>query len=160
MELLTRKQQVFIFRLRIGHCRLLAHLHRLRTSHTDDPDPRTRTPVIVHCMTTFAELHGLKKCTWKRNCGERRSRPRGSLRIPSPQQELASSMRRITKKNFQNLRLLLLLLDGIFVSGGCCCCWLGIICSEGCLCCWMGCFQKASCRRCWLGIYVSEGCCC
>ena len=33
---LDRAAQVIIFRLRTGHCQLLSHLHRLKTSHSDE----------------------------------------------------------------------------------------------------------------------------
>ena len=36
IDKLQRHDQVIIFRLRTGHCRLLSHLHRLKISRTDE----------------------------------------------------------------------------------------------------------------------------
>ncbi|KAK7115386.1 hypothetical protein V1264_001263 [Littorina saxatilis] len=61
---LDRKQQVTIFRLRTGHCRLLSHLYRLKISHTDqcpcDTGPQTPEHVLQACPT----FDTLRRQTW------------------------------------------------------------------------------------------------
>ena len=50
---LPRKQQVVIFRLRTGHCRLRSHLYRLGLSHTPncpcETGPHTPEHVLQDC---------------------------------------------------------------------------------------------------------------
>ena len=56
---LPRKQQVVIFRLRTGHCRLRSHLHRLGLSHTPDCpcDTSPHTPEhVIQCCPDYKDL--------------------------------------------------------------------------------------------------------
>ncbi|XP_041371511.1 uncharacterized protein LOC121385042 [Gigantopelta aegis] len=53
LESLDRTQQVIIFRIRTGHCRLLSHLYRLRLAHTDEcpcgTDAQTSEHILQSC---------------------------------------------------------------------------------------------------------------
>ena len=53
LETLDRTQQVIIFRVRTGHCRLLSHLYRLRLAHTDEcpcgTDSQTPEHILQSC---------------------------------------------------------------------------------------------------------------
>ena len=61
---LDRKHQVIIFRLRTGHCRLLAHLHKLKISQTDEcpcgSGPQTPQHILQACPT----YNDLRRQTW------------------------------------------------------------------------------------------------
>ena len=52
---LPRQEQTILFRLRTGHCRLLAHLHRLKIAYTDEcpcgTGPQTPEHVLLSCPT-------------------------------------------------------------------------------------------------------------
>ena len=50
LDHLTRKQQIVIFRLRTGHCRLLAHLNRIRISHTNECPYGTESQATEHVL--------------------------------------------------------------------------------------------------------------
>ena len=64
IERLTRAQQVVIFRLRTGHCRLLAHLCRLRISHTDECPCGTGTQTPEHVLQTCPTFSDLREKFW------------------------------------------------------------------------------------------------
>lgn len=61
-----RHQQTILFHLRTGHCRLLSHLYRLKTSHTDTcargdgartpppPTPRASSSIVPSLQTYLA----------------------------------------------------------------------------------------------------------
>ena len=61
---LDRAAQVTIFRLRIGHCQLLSHLHRLEISHSDEcpfgTGPQTPNHILQSCPT----FDDLRRQTW------------------------------------------------------------------------------------------------
>ena len=61
---LDRTQQVAIFRLRTGHCQLLALLFRLKISHTDEcpcgTGQQTPSPVLKSCPT----FDSLRRQAW------------------------------------------------------------------------------------------------
>ncbi|KAK7091102.1 hypothetical protein V1264_008831 [Littorina saxatilis] len=59
---LARAHQVVIFRLRTGHCRLLAHLYRMKISHTDDCETGTQTP--EHVLQTCPSFAALRSELW------------------------------------------------------------------------------------------------
>lgn len=58
---LKRHQQIVLFRLRTGHCRLLSHLYRLKIAHTDECPCGTglQTPehILLHCPTHATLRH-------------------------------------------------------------------------------------------------------
>ena len=49
---MTREQQVQMFRLRTGHCGLLAHLYRIGRSHTDQCPCGTGVQDVDHLLQT------------------------------------------------------------------------------------------------------------
>ena len=61
---LDRAAQVTIFSLRTGHCQLLAHLHRLNISHSDEcscgSGPQTPNHILQSCLT----FEALRRHTW------------------------------------------------------------------------------------------------
>ena len=61
---LTRRQQTIIFRLRTGHCRLLAHLNRIRISHTDECPCGTETQTPEHILQSCPIHDKLRQATW------------------------------------------------------------------------------------------------
>ena len=61
---LTRKQQTIIFRLRTGHCRLLAHLNRIRISHTDECPCGTEPQTPEHILQSCSIHDRLRQATW------------------------------------------------------------------------------------------------
>ena len=69
LENLKRNDQVIIFRLRTGHCRLLSHLHRLKISHTDEcpcgTGPQTPEHLLQYCPTYKTQ----REDTWKGEVG-------------------------------------------------------------------------------------------
>ena len=62
--LLDRAQQVVIFRLRTGHCRLLHHLYRLRVSHTDECPCGSGIQTPEHLLQSCPTFHALRQETW------------------------------------------------------------------------------------------------
>ena len=64
IHFLTRKQQVTIFRLRTGHCRLLSHLNRLSISHTDECPCGTAAQTPEHILQNCPLLGELRQATW------------------------------------------------------------------------------------------------
>ena len=64
LDLLTRKEQVTIFRLRTGHCRLLAHLNRLNISDTEKCPSGTSLHTHVHILQEYPLLGNLCQATW------------------------------------------------------------------------------------------------
>ena len=64
IDLLKRKEQVTIFRLRTGHCRLLAHLNRLHISHTDECPCGTSPQTPEHVLQTCPLLDNLRQAIW------------------------------------------------------------------------------------------------
>ena len=83
---LTRRQQTIIFRLRTGHCRLLAHLNRIRIAHTNECPCGTKSQTPEHILQSCPIHDELRQATWpdgetyKRSSGERRS-PCGDCRL-------------------------------------------------------------------------------
>ena len=61
---LTRKQQVTIFRLRTGHCRLLSHLYKLKISHTDECQCGTAPQTPEHLLQNCPLFGELRQATW------------------------------------------------------------------------------------------------
>ena len=64
---LDRKQQVAIFRLRTGHCQLLAHLYRLKIAHTDECPCGTGPQTPEHVLQTCPTFDALRRQTWPRD---------------------------------------------------------------------------------------------
>ena len=64
LDLLTRREQVQIFRLRTGHCRLLAHLNRLHISHTDECPCGTSPQTPEHILQNCPLFVDLRQATW------------------------------------------------------------------------------------------------
>ena len=64
---LNRAQQVTIFRLRTGHCRLLSYLYRLRLAPTDDCPCGTGSQTPEHLLQTCPTYTALRQETWP--CG-------------------------------------------------------------------------------------------
>ena len=61
---LTRRQQIIIFRLRTGHCRLLAHLNKIRVSHTDECPCGTESQTPEHILQSCPLYDNLRRATW------------------------------------------------------------------------------------------------
>ena len=61
---LTRKQQVTIFRLRTGHCRLLSHLYKLKLSHTDECRRSTAPQTPEHILQNCPLFDEPRQATW------------------------------------------------------------------------------------------------
>ena len=61
---LNRKQQVIIFRLRTGHCRLLSHLYKLKISHTDECPCGTGTQTPEHILQMCPTYDHLRSQFW------------------------------------------------------------------------------------------------
>ena len=66
---LNRTEQVIIFRLRTGHCRLLAHLYRLKISHTDECPCGTGTQTPEHLLQECPQYNDLREKTWNSDVG-------------------------------------------------------------------------------------------
>ena len=64
LDLLPRRQQIIIFRLRTGHCRLLAHLHKIRVSHTDECPCGTAPQTPEHILQSCPLHDNLRQATW------------------------------------------------------------------------------------------------
>ena len=64
IDRLSRKQQVIIFRLRTGHCRLQAHLYRIRISHTEECPCGTSTQTQEHILQSCPQHDTLRQATW------------------------------------------------------------------------------------------------
>ena len=61
---LPRKQQVVIFRLRTGHCRLRSHLHRLGLSHTPNCPCDTGPHTPEHILQSCPQYQDLRTQQW------------------------------------------------------------------------------------------------
>ena len=61
---LTRRQQTIIFRLRTGHCRLLAHLNRIRIAHTNECPCGTKSQTPEHILQSCPLHDELRQATW------------------------------------------------------------------------------------------------
>ena len=61
---LDRAAQVRIFRLRIGHCQLLSHLHRLKISHSDECPCGTGPQTPNHILQSCPTFDALRRQTW------------------------------------------------------------------------------------------------
>ena len=61
---LQRHQQVVIFRLRTGHCRLRSHLHRLGLSHTPNCPCETGPHTPEHVLQDCPLHQDLRKQLW------------------------------------------------------------------------------------------------
>ena len=64
LETLDRTQQVIIFRVRTGHCRLLSHLYRLRLAHTDECPCGTDSQTPEHILQSCPSHNSLRQETW------------------------------------------------------------------------------------------------
>ena len=64
LETLDRTQQVIIFRVRTGHCRLLSHLYRLRLAHTDGCPCGTDSQTPEHILQSCPSHNTLRQETW------------------------------------------------------------------------------------------------
>ena len=64
LETLDRTQQVIIFRVRTGHCRLLSHLYRLRLAHTDECPCGTDSQTPEHILQSCPSHNTLRQETW------------------------------------------------------------------------------------------------
>ena len=58
---MTREQQVQMFRLRTGHCGLLAHLYRIGRSHTDQCPCGTGVQDVDHLLQTCPTYKDLRQ---------------------------------------------------------------------------------------------------
>ena len=56
--------QVIIFRLRIGHCQLLSHLHRLKIFHSDECPCGTGPQTPNHILQSCPIFDALRLQTW------------------------------------------------------------------------------------------------
>ena len=63
-DYLTRRQQIIIFRLRTGHCRLLSHLNKIRISHTDECPCGTESQTPEHILQSCPLYDSLRQATW------------------------------------------------------------------------------------------------
>ena len=61
---MTREQQVQMFRLRTGHCGLLAHLYRIGRSHTDQCPCGTGVQDVDHLLQTCPTYKDLRQEHW------------------------------------------------------------------------------------------------
>ena len=61
---LTRAQQVVISRLRTGHCRLLAHLDRIKISCTDECPSGTGIRTSEHVLQSYPTFAEQRRQTW------------------------------------------------------------------------------------------------
>ena len=61
---LDRAAQVTIFRLRIGHCQLLSHLHRLKISHSDECPCNTVPQPPNHILQSCPTFDALRRQKW------------------------------------------------------------------------------------------------
>ena len=64
IDLLNRKQQVMLFRLRTGHCRLLGHLYRLQVAHSDECPCGTSSQTPEHILQSCPLYNNSRKETW------------------------------------------------------------------------------------------------
>jgi len=64
IKLLERQQQVIIFRLRTGHCRLMSHLYRLKISHTDQCECSTAAQTPEHVLEDCPLHRALRRQIW------------------------------------------------------------------------------------------------
>ena len=64
IDLLNRKQQVTIFRLRTGHCRLLGHLYRLQISHSDECPCGTSSQTPEHILQSCPIFNSQRNEIW------------------------------------------------------------------------------------------------
>ena len=64
IQYLDRAQQVAIFRLRTGHCRLLSHLYRLKVSHTDECPCGTGPQTPENIPQTCPAYEDLRRAAW------------------------------------------------------------------------------------------------
>ena len=64
IQVINRKQQVTIFRLRTGHCRLLGHLYRLEVSHSDECPCGTSTQTPEHVLQSCPLFNDARNETW------------------------------------------------------------------------------------------------
>ena len=69
IDKLQRHDQVIIFRLRTGHCRLLSHLHRLKISHTDECPCETGIQTPEHILQFCPNFNLLREETWQGEVG-------------------------------------------------------------------------------------------
>ncbi|XP_041375286.1 uncharacterized protein LOC121388124 [Gigantopelta aegis] len=65
LESMDRTQQVTIFRMRTGHCRLLSHLYRLRLAHTDECPCGTDAQTPEHILQSCPSYSILRQETWR-----------------------------------------------------------------------------------------------
>ena len=65
IEKLKRNEQVIIFRLRTGHCRLLSHLYKLKISHTDECPCGTGQQTPEHLLQSCPTYDALRHETWR-----------------------------------------------------------------------------------------------
>ena len=64
MQSLPRQQQTTIFRLRTGHCRLRAHMHRMGLSHTPDCQCGTAPQTPEHILQTCPNHQAARVQHW------------------------------------------------------------------------------------------------
>ena len=69
IDQLSRHDQVLIFRLRTGHCRLLSHLCRLKISHTDECPCNTGTQTPEHVLQFCPNYNLQREETWQGEVG-------------------------------------------------------------------------------------------
>ena len=69
LEKLNRNDQVTIFRLRTGNCKLLSHLYRLKISHTDECPCGTGTQTPEHLLQFCPTYKFQREETWEGEVG-------------------------------------------------------------------------------------------
>ena len=69
INLLNRAEQVTLFRLRTGHCRLLSHMYRLKISHTDECPCGTGIQTPEHILQDCPTFSTLRQETWSTEVG-------------------------------------------------------------------------------------------
>ena len=61
---LRRADQVLIFRLRTGHCRLLSHMYKMNLAHTDECQCQTGKQTVEHVLRFCPTFETLRAETW------------------------------------------------------------------------------------------------
>ena len=61
---LRRADQVLIFRLRTGHCRLLSHMYKMNLAHTDECQCQTGKQTVEHVLRFCPNFETFRTETW------------------------------------------------------------------------------------------------